>query len=145
MSKVEMAQTYFAQNFSCSQAVAAPFAADFELDPALLLRVAAAFGGGGARTGDTCGAVAGALMVIGLRYGITRPDPPAKERTYERAREFMARFQARHGAIRCRDLLGFDFATPEGQAAIRERKLTRTICPGLVTSAVEILEAMLAA
>lgn len=144
MLKTEIAQAYFSQGFSCSQAVAAAFAADFALDPALLLRAAAAFGGGIGRSGDTCGAVAGALMVIGLRYGITQADPPAKERTYERAREFMARFQARNGALHCRDLLGFDFATPEGQAAIRERKLTHTICPGLVASAVEILAAMLA-
>ncbi len=143
MSRIDVAQTYFSQGFSCSQAVAAAFAADFGLEPATLLRVAAAFGGGVARSGDTCGAVTGGLMVIGLRYGITQPDPPAKERTYERAREFLARFQARHGAVACRTLLGHDFSTPEGQATIRERKLTHTICPGLVTAAVAILEEML--
>ncbi len=145
MSRVDVAQNYFSQGFSCSQAVAAAFAGDFGLEPATLLRVAAAFGGGVARSGDTCGAVTGGLMVIGLCYGIIQPDPPAKERTYERAREFLARFRARHGAVACRALLGHDFSTAEGQAAIKERRLTHTICPGLVTSAVAILEQMLGA
>ncbi len=144
MSHIEIARAYFAQNFSCSQAVAAAFAADFGLDAPILLRVAAPFGGGVARSGDTCGAVTGALMVIGLPYGIIRPDPPAKERTYERAQEFMARFRAYNGALHCRDLLGYDFSTPEGRTAIKERKLTHTICPRLVESAVQILEEMLA-
>jgi hypothetical protein len=84
-------------------------------------------------------------MVSGLRNGIARPHRAGKNPTYERAAEFMARFRARHGAVRCRELLGHDFATPEGRAAIQERKLTRAICPALVTSAVEILQEMLAA
>ncbi len=145
MSKTDLARSYFEQGFSCSQAVAAAFAAEFGLDGPMMLRIAAAFGGGIARSGDTCGAVSGALMVIGLKHGAIQPDPAAKERTYERAREFIARFQARNGAVDCRDLLGHDFATPEGREAIKELKVTRAICPGLVTSAVEILEEMLKA
>ncbi len=144
MSRIEIARAYFAQNFSCSQAVAAAFAADYGLDAPILLRIAAPFGGGVARSGDTCGAVSGALMVIGLRYGITQPDPAAKERTYERAQEFIARFRACNGAVHCRDLLGYDFATPEGRAAIREHKLTHVVCPRLVESAVALLEDLLA-
>lgn len=145
MSKTDLARSYFDQGFACSQAVAAAFAAEFGLDAATMLRVGAAFGGGIARSGDTCGAVSGALMALGLKYGATQPDPAAKERAYEHAREFIARFQACNGAVDCRDLLGHDFATPEGRAAIKETKITRAICPGLVVNAVEILEEMLKA
>jgi C_GCAxxG_C_C family probable redox protein len=145
MPAIDLARSYFDQGFSCSQAVAAAFAAEFDLDAATMLRVASMFGGGIARSGDTCGAASGALMVLGLKYGATQPDPAAKERAYEHGREFIARFQARNGAVDCRDLLGHDFATPEGRAAIKETKITRTVCPGLVASAVEILEEMLKA
>lgn len=145
MPAIDLARSYFDQGFACSQAVAAAFAPEFGLDAATLLRVAAPFGGGIGRSGDTCGAVSGALIVLGLKYGAIQPDPAAKDRAYERAREFMARFQARNGAVDCRDLLGYDFATPEGRIAIKETKITRTVCPGLVASAVEILEEMLAA
>lgn len=145
MPAIDLARSYFDQGFSCSQAVAAAFAAEFGLDAATMLRVSAMFGGGIARSGDTCGAASGALMVLGLQYGATQPDPAAKERAYEHGREFIARFRARNGAVDCRDLLGHDFATPEGRAAIKELKVTRAICPGLVASAVEILEEMLKA
>lgn len=145
MSKSEVGRTCFGQSFNCAQSVAAPFAADFGLEPAVLLRVAAAFGGGVARSGDTCGAVSGALMVIGLRYGASQPDPAAKERTYERSQEFLARFRERNGAVHCRALLGYDFAVPEDRQTIKDLKLTHTICPRLVESAIEILEEMLKA
>jgi len=145
MPAIDLARSYFDQGFSCSQAVAAAFAAEFGLDAATLLRVAALFGGGVARSGGTCGAVSGALMVLGLKYGAVQPDPAAKERAYEHSREFLARFRARNGAVDCRDLLGHDFATPEGRTAIKELKVTRAVCPGLVASAVEILNDMLKA
>ena len=92
--------------------------------------------------GGTCGAVTGALMALGLKYGATVADPAAKERTYALTREFIARFEARHGATACADLLGVNIGTPEGQAAAREANLFKTTCPGLVASAAAILEEM---
>ncbi len=145
MSKIEVGRTYFSHSFNCAQSVAAPFAAEFGLDQATLLRVAAAFGGGVARCGDTCGAAGGALMVIGLRYGTSQPDPVAKERVYERSQEFLARFRERNGAVHCRALLGYDFSLQQDRETIKELKLTHTICPRLVESAIEILEEMLKA
>ena len=69
-------------------------------------------------------------------------NPAAKELTAAQAREFMARFQARHGATSCAELLGVNIGTPEGQAAAREANLFKTTCPGLVASAVAILAEM---
>ena len=43
--------------------------------PDAALRVSAAFGGGMGRTGGTCGAVTGALMVLGLNMA-----PPSRTR-----------------------------------------------------------------
>ena len=64
-----LAVTLFDQGYTCGQAVLAAFAAKHGLDRDLALRVACAYGGGVARTGATCGAVNGALMVIGLAHG----------------------------------------------------------------------------
>jgi C_GCAxxG_C_C family probable redox protein len=141
-SRVDVAVSRFSEGFSCSQSVLAAFAPELGLDANAALRVSAAFGGGMGRTGGICGAVTGALMVLGLRYGPTVADKVAKELTYEQAREFIARFEARQGATTCADLLGVNIGTPEGQAAAREANLFRTTCPGLVTSAAAILEEM---
>jgi C_GCAxxG_C_C family probable redox protein len=140
--RVSLAHSRFCEGYSCSQSVLAAFAPEFGLDADAALRVSAAFGGGMGRTGGTCGAVTGALMVLGLRYGPTVVDTMAKELTYAQAREFIARFEARHGATTCADLIGVNISTPEGQAAAREANLFKTTCPGLVASAAAILEEM---
>ena len=94
-SRIDLAHSRFSEGFSCSQSVLAAFAPELGLDADAALRVSAAFGGGMGRTGGTCGAVTGALMALGLKYGATVADPVAKERTYALTREFIARFEAR--------------------------------------------------
>ena len=114
------------------------------LERELALRVAGAFGGGMARMGEACGAVTGALMVIGLKYGMTQAkDEGARDKTYKLAQEFMARFKERHGSMVCRELLGYDLSKPEGRKAAHDKGLFSTLCPELVRDAVEILEQML--
>jgi C_GCAxxG_C_C family probable redox protein len=140
--RIDAASRHFSEGLSCSQSVLAAFAPELGLDADAAFRVSAAFGGGMGRTGGTCGAVTGALMVLGLRYGSTVADRVAKELTYAQAREFIVRFEARHGATACADLLGVNISTPEGQAAACAANLFKTTCPALVASAVAILQEM---
>lgn len=141
MSKAEIAVARFKEGFSCSQAVLSTFAPELGLEREAALRVAGAFGGGIARTGQTCGAVSGALMVIGLKHGQTRgEDKQAKENTYALAREFLERFKMQRGTLLCRELLGYDIGTPEGMQAAKDRGLFDSLCAGLVANAAEILE-----
>jgi len=84
------------------------------LDRETTLRVAGAFGAGMARTGETCGAVTGSLMVIGLNHAKTRKDDDdSRERAYALAQEFMDIFRERNGSLLCRDILGVDVSTPK--------------------------------
>ncbi len=95
------------------------------------------------RNGDTCGAVTGAIMVLGLRCGSEECTTAAgRAEVYRKVREFSRRFRERNGFLHCRDLLGCDTSTPEGHAKARELNLFRTRCPDLVESAADILEEM---
>jgi C_GCAxxG_C_C family probable redox protein len=144
MNRIERAVSCFNQGFSCSQAVLSTFGPELGLSRELALKVAGAFGGGMAGMGDTCGAVTGALMVIGLRYGRTRvEDEAAKKRSYSLAREFADRFKSRNGSTVCRDLLGCDISTPEGKEIAEQRELHTTHCPKFVQDATEIIEQIL--
>ncbi len=97
-----------------------------------------------ARTGETCGAVTGALMVIGLRHAKRRKDDDeSRERAYALAQEFMNAFRQRNGSLLCRELLGADVSTPEGIAAVHAGDLFRTVCPRFVRDAGEVLESLL--
>lgn len=144
MSHVENATAAFKAGFSCSQAVFAAFAPEFGVERETALKLAAGLGGGMGRTGQTCGAVSGGLLVLGLQHGNTDPqDKAAKEKAYALAREFIARFKARNGAVLCPELLGYDIGTPEGLQAVRDKGLPATVCAKAVRDAVEILDQMM--
>ena len=144
MDKAETAAVYFGQGYACSQSVFLAFAADFGLSPALASQVASGFGGGIGRTGRLCGAVSGAIMAIGLKYGCpTAPDPAAKEMVYGKVRRVMNAFQEQHGSLDCNTLLCADISTAEGRAQARETGKFTALCPLLVRDAVLIADAML--
>src|SRR5512136_1617968 len=145
MSIADKAIACFDEGFSCSQAVFSVFAPQWNLDRITALKVSSPFGGGMGRLGETCGAVTGALMAIGLKYGqTTGEDKAAKEKSYELARQFAERFKARNrGCLTCRELLGADISTPEGMQKLREKQAFTTMCPKFVRDAAEIVEELL--
>lgn len=143
MSKAERALELFSNNFNCSQAVLTAFAPDFGLDEKLALMLGTSFGGG-ARNGELCGAVSGALMVLGLKYGhFDSADNEQKSRAYSIAAEYTRRYKEANGSIVCRDLLGYDLTKPDDMACIKEKGLFGDVCPKAIKSAVEILEDVL--
>ena len=144
MTRSSQAVANFKEGFSCSQSVLSAFAEEYGLTQEQALRVSGAFGGGMGRMGYTCGAVTGAFMVIGLRYGKTKvEDEATKEKAYALVLEFVERFKRRHQSIKCCDLLGCDLSTSDGRKAAHEKGLTATLCPVFVRDAVEILEEIL--
>jgi C_GCAxxG_C_C family probable redox protein len=144
ISRIDDAVACFNCGFSCSQAVFSTYAEQLGLDKQTALKISGTFGGGMAAMGDTCGAVTGAFMVIGLKYGKSKPDDEeAKQRSYGSCKEFVAKFNARHGSIVCRELAGCDISTPEGKREFDEKRVGSTLCPKLVHDAAEILEAVL--
>src|SRR4030042_724869 len=113
MSDVEKAVSCFNEGFMCSQAVLSAYAEQFGLNRETALKVSAAFGGGMGRMGETCGAVTGAFMVIGLKYSRTTvQDTQSHEKTNRLVKEFVGRFKAISGSIVCRGLVGRDLNTP---------------------------------
>ena len=142
MTHSEKAVEYFSNNFNCSQGVFTAFATELGMDEKLALKVSTNFGGG-ERKGELCGAVAGALMVLGLKCGhCDSGDAESKAKAYAVSEEFMNRFIAKNGSVVCRELLGYNLTKPEDMKIISEQNLFRTICPKMVASAAEILDEM---
>lgn len=142
-AKSEQAVERFGKGFNCSQAVLGSYSKQFGLDCEKAFKVATGFGGG-MRMGSTCGAVSGAFMVLGLKYGnTTAEDKEGKANTYKKVEEYIKRFKARNDSVTCRELLGCDLTTPEGMKEAQDKGLFSMICPRMVQDAVEILEEML--
>lgn len=144
MDKTSHALAAFDNGFNCAQSVLTAFCGDFELQVEPASRIACGFGGGMGRMAKTCGAVTGAFMVIGLKYGQTLSnDKAAKEKTYVLVRLFSELFMKDHGSIDCGKLLRCDISTTQGSALANEKNLFKTVCPKYVESAVKILEKIL--
>lgn len=142
--KVEAAVACFGEGFNCSQAILSTYGEDFGLSQETALRAAAPFGAGMGRLGEVCGAVNGALMVIGLKHGhTTATDKEGKEKGYALVRDFAGRFRSRNRTLCCRELLGCDLATAEGMEEARQKGLFTERCPRFVRDAAEILEEIL--
>ena len=141
----ERASDFFTGEYHCAQSVLMAFAPQLGLDLQTAARIAAPFGAGIGRLGMMCGAVSGALMVIGLKYGHRSwLDFEAKERTYEIAREFLKRFEESHVSHTCRQLLGVDARNAEEWALAREEGLFEDRCTAVVRDAADIVGELLA-
>ncbi len=133
----------FKEGFSCSMAVLGTYCEQFGLDKKQAYKIGSGFGGG-MHLDQACGAVTGAVMVIGLKYGRTRADDiEAKMKTAKMTNEFAKKFKARHGSIGCTDLIGCNISTLEGFEEAKKKDLFQQVCPKYVISAAEILDEML--
>jgi C_GCAxxG_C_C family probable redox protein len=134
----------FGRGSSCSMAILSAYGPDFGLDAGVAARIASPFGAGVAKTGEICGAVSGALMVIGLTQGPEDiRDAASREKVYALAGRFIDEFAARNGSVNCTELIGYDLSRPEEFALAREKKVFATRCSRLVRDAGEILERIL--
>jgi len=144
MEKVNKADKLFHENANCAQAVLLTFAGEHGLDDPTAQKIASGFGGGIARLQETCGAMTGACMALGLAIGNGEPDPAkAKDATSAAIRVFQKRFIGLHGATSCRDLLQVDLNTDEGRAIHSQKNLRETVCTPCVRDAVQIVEELL--
>ena len=108
-------------HYNCCQAVLIPFAGELGLTEERAYALGAHFGSG-MRHGGTCGALSGALMVLGgLGYG------------EQEARELIRTFRQKHGATECAALL---------KASHERGEVRKDHCDGLVYEMVEALCAL---
>jgi len=143
MDQIETAVDAKIKGLNCAQSILSAYAADFQLDPQAALRLASALGGGLACRGETCGAVTGALMVIGLQHANADPEDRAtRDEVYGLGAQFMQEFANRQGSTGCRELLGCDISLPEGLQFARDNGLFDLFCAGYVRTAAEILAEM---
>ncbi|OLS22285.1 MAG: hypothetical protein HeimC3_31620 [Candidatus Heimdallarchaeota archaeon LC_3] len=128
---------------NCAQAVFGTYVEQLGLgkvDYDTCLKITSAFGGGIARTGNVCGALTGAIMVIGLKYGgIKRED---QEKTNEVVGKLLNEFKLLNGSIICRELINHDLITDEDvKLAFQNESFNN--CPKFVEDASMMLEKLL--
>ncbi|MCB2210405.1 C-GCAxxG-C-C family protein [bacterium] len=137
-------RAYRDRGFNCAQSVFAPFAQRMGIKDETALKIAAPFGGGMGYMGQTCGAVCGGLMAIGLAAGdATGEDPDRKANCKKLAEVFEKRFLDLHGDLTCEGLLGLDLGDPEELQTAKDEDLFKTLCPLFVADASRIAREVL--
>jgi C_GCAxxG_C_C family probable redox protein len=128
------AANMFRDGYLCSQAVFAAYSEMLGLEKDLAFKIGNGFGAGIARRQEVCGAVSGAVMLIGLKYGKVDPnDSIAHEKTFKLVNDFCAKFIEKNKSINCHELLGCDMATA------KEKGLFSTLCKKCIMDSVDIV------
>jgi len=136
--EVEQTVACLTEGLNCTQAILSTYGPQFGMEHKSAVKVAGAFGSG-MGMGEMCGAVTGALMVIGLNHAKVRnPSFISKVRTRAIAQEFVKQFKARNGATACKELLNCDVNTSEGLKTAKYEKHFKKRCPKFVQDAAEI-------
>lgn len=144
MNRTELAVSHFNQSYSCSQSVCVAYAPLFGVEENAALRMAASFGGGMGHLDGVCGAVAGALIVIGLaRFAETGDLRADKGRVYQVVEAFVSRFKERHGFIQCTDLLGYNLSKRDELIAALKCGRFNEVCPRYLADACALLDELL--
>jgi C_GCAxxG_C_C family probable redox protein len=147
MNRSEDAVSLFKKGYNCSQSVFCTLGVGSGLNDMMALKIGAGFGGGIGHLGETCGAVTGAIMAIGLKHGLSIPDRPSasNSKVYDLVNKFVNAFKERNKSIECSKLLGCDISDPNQYLAAREKGLFLSICPKYVSDAIEIAEKIIVA
>jgi C_GCAxxG_C_C family probable redox protein len=123
------ANELFRSGFNCSQAIVAVFSEEYGFPAETAIRMAYPFGRGMGGCGCTCGALTGAMMVIGMKYGTAsqigmkygvagqpemksgaagQDETDNKKLASEKTRRLIEFFENEHGTTLCNDLTGLD-------------------------------------
>jgi len=130
------ATEHMANGLVCAESVLLATCEEFgvNIDEKVIPKIAYAFAGGIGNTGAVCGAVAGAVMAIGLikDRGKTMEQMMSVLGT---AAKFRRRFESEMETISCRELTGLDLTEAEDIKQLMNSDIPQTVCFPAVAAA----------
>lgn len=124
-------ELYDSRKYNCAQAVAVAFADIVGFSESYMRKISEAFGSGGGNMEGTCGAVAGAQMIIGLLNSSGDENNDTRANTRKKSKELLEAFKEKNGSVICKELKG-----------VGTGKVLRE-CRGCVADAAQILEGLI--
>jgi len=112
----------FESGFYCAESVLLAITESKGIKSDLIPKIATGFCSGVSRTCGMCGAVSGAIMAINLFTGRNSPNESVME-SYNAVRKLLRMFENRFGSTNCKELVGCDLGTEEGQNFFKSNNL----------------------
>ncbi|MDD3850627.1 MAG: C-GCAxxG-C-C family protein [Firmicutes bacterium] len=134
---VERCSKYFEDKYSCCETVLLAFSELLGVESEIIPRIATPFGGGIHQRRHMCGALSGAVMAIGLKYGRNTPKDD-REPSSVKAGRIVEKFTKKYGSANCIEVLGF---TQDDLEKIKRNKqhIRANICIPLIKQVAEWL------
>ena len=112
----------FDSGFFCAESVLLAVAESKGIESDLIPRIATGLCSGISRTCGMCGAVSGGILAISMLTGRSSPRDPTRK-SFNKVKKFRKMFEKRFGTTNCRELIGCDLDTEEGQETFNEKNL----------------------
>jgi len=97
----ELARSTYFKGYNCAEAIVTLFSWKYSLN--INQRMATAMGGGIGGSKSLCGALNGAILVLGALFGRETPEENSTE-VYKMAKTFYERFEKKINTAICRDI-----------------------------------------
>lgn len=137
----EKAINSFNSDLNCAQAVLTSYSDDLDFDKEMALQISCGFGAGMGKLQETCGAVTGSFMVLGIHNSKKFPDNgDRKEQTKVMIQDFSKKFKTIHKTLKCGELLNCDLNTDEGQKYFEENNLKKSVCEKCIADSIKIID-----
>ena len=127
------------QGYNSAQSILGAFHETLGIDQKTAMNLAAGFGAGIGTMQKTCGALTGALMVLGCRYYDSDSVFESKQLLFEETQKVLLAFHKKFGSTECFSLLKTDFHKPGGLQKAREQRLFETNCQSYIREICRLL------
>ena len=134
----EKAVAHFNEGYNCAQSVLLTMYEHWNGKNELIPKIATGFGGGIGRCGSVCGALAGGVMAIGIKYGTNEPSLEKRLDTYELTQKFYKEFEKQHGSVLCKKLIGYTLSKPDELKKARNKAFQEK-CKKIIRKTLETL------
>ena len=104
--RIQQALANHKKGYNCSQSVACAFCDLVGVDEDLMFRMMEAYGLGMGNMEGTCGALSGAIAVLGMKNSTGKDQIGSKKDSYAKAKVMMEKFAVKNTSVLCKDLKG---------------------------------------
>ena len=128
----------FSGGYNCCQSMLATYCEIYGLHRETALKLGSGMGGGLGHTGEVCGFVSAACLLLGLKNATAAPE--AKWKVNPLALELCDEVKAKYGSVNCKDIIKRDIRTMEATLKAKEEGVFQEICVPCGKFIAELLE-----
>jgi C_GCAxxG_C_C family probable redox protein len=130
---IKIAESLAEQSFLCSEAVFKALAESQNIQSKHIPKIATGFAAGVGRSGELCGAITGAILGLGLKFGRNKPkDLPFEKSPHWYSTEFVNQIKKKQWKITCKDILELDLSETEDRKIYNQLDHWNTTCREII-------------